>query len=163
MKICSGLQSKIYKCLVECIPDNWCPLLQRRLDALAGPSHMAQISGGGRDKLAKVMMTGGKSVAMSVIKTVCNSWATSTRYHEDVRKSCFVGCHCFLDASGSEQDTPTDSLAHYLACPLLWSLIDSACRSPCTEWDLAVSERPYEPKYQEGQIAYHWLSYLSRN
>ena len=23
----------------------------------------------------------------------------------------------------------------------LWSLIDSACRSPCTEWDLAVPER----------------------
>ena len=63
-KISSGLQSKIYKCLVECIPDNWCSLLQRRLDALAGLSHIAQISGDGRDKLAKVLMTVGKPVAI---------------------------------------------------------------------------------------------------
>ena len=78
---------------------------------------------------------------MSVIKTLSNSWATSARYHEAVRKWCLVGCHCFSGADDSGQGPPTDSLAHYLACPLLWSLIDSACRSPCTEWDLTVPQR----------------------
>ena len=46
-----------------------------------------------------------------------------------------------MGANDPEQGSPTDSLAHYLACPLLWSLIDSACRSPCTEWGLGVPER----------------------
>ena len=140
-KVTSGLQSKVYKCLAECVPDDWCPLLQRRLDAFAGPSHTIQVTCGSRDELSKVLMAAGKPVAMSVIKTLSNSWATSARYHEDVRKWCLVGCHCFSGADDSKQGPPTDSLAHYLACPLLWSLIDSACRSPCTEWDLAVPHR----------------------
>ena len=78
---------------------------------------------------------------MSVIKTLANSWATSTRYHEDIRKFCFVGCHCFLDVEEADCETPTDSLAHYLACPLFWSLINSACRSPCIEWEMTVPQR----------------------
>ena len=165
-KFSSGLQSKVYKCLAECVPDDWCPLLQRRLDAFAGPSNTFQVTCGSSDELSKVLIAAGKPIAMSVIKTLSNSWATSARYHEDVRKWCLVGCHCFSGADDSgqgplslsdseavlgipvpslsldtEQGPPTDSLAHYLACPLLWSLIDSACRSPCTEWDLTVPQR----------------------
>ena len=87
------------------------------------------------------MVIVGKPIPMIVIKTLANSWATSTRYHEDIRKMCLVGCHCFLDVEEAESETPTDSLAHYLACPLFWSLISSARRSPCTEWEITVPQR----------------------
>ena len=98
-------------------------------------------------------MTASRPIAMSVVKTLSNSWATSMRYHEDVKKWCLVGCHCYLGSGEPDQGLrrhglirdaegpPTDSLEHYLACPLLWSLIDSACRSPCTDWVLPVPER----------------------
>ena len=51
-------------------------------------------------------------VATCCLKTVANAWATSHRYHEQVRLGCVFGC------VGGD-----DSLSHYLSCPVLWNLV----------------------------------------
>eukprot|EP00972_Heterocapsa_arctica_P097473 14380388-Heterocapsa_arctica.AAC.1 len=48
------------------------------------------------------------AVRASVIKTVCNAWATSSRMHS-ARVGCRFGC-------GLESG---DSMLHYLNCPRL--------------------------------------------
>ena len=52
------------------------------------------------------------SVAMKVIKTWFNGWATSQRMHEDVTLCCLLGCH------GAE-----DKLSHYAQCPYLYAML----------------------------------------
>ena len=69
------------------------------------------------------MKKSGMSVAMCVIKTWGNSWATSERYHEEVRLGCIFGC----DAK--------DDLHHYLHCDPIWALFNSVAGTPRTEWD----------------------------
>ena len=48
---------------------------------------------------------------MALLKTWTNGWATSERFHEVVILPCIFGC-------GGH-----DSLAHYLSCQHLWSLL----------------------------------------
>ena len=45
---------------------------------------------------------------MKVVKSWCNGWATSNRYHGDMRLPCLFGCN-----------NCSDSLPHYLPCPHL--------------------------------------------
>ena len=47
-----------------------------------------------------------KHDVMRILKTWCNAWATSHRFHETIRLPCLFGC------SGA-----TDSLTHYIHCP----------------------------------------------
>ena len=63
-----------------------------------------------------------------VLKTLANSWTTSTRYHESVRLSCVFGCghNCPVP---SNRDTE-DSVRHYLCCPFLWGAIQSCLTVP---------------------------------
>ena len=77
-----------------------------------------------------------KHEAMQVIKTWCNSWSTSYRYHEEVLYQCLLGC------PGQK-----DELQHYVNCPHIWnvariafphlkfdSTLDRLCvAEPCTE------------------------------
>jgi hypothetical protein len=48
---------------------------------------------------------------LKVLKTWCNGWATSNRYHEDIRLPCLLGCQ-----------NQSDVLEHYLQCPHLFAL-----------------------------------------
>jgi len=48
-----------------------------------------------------------------ILKTWVNSWATSDRYHEEIRHKCFFGCPLAKDA-----------LPHYLSCPALWAKLE---------------------------------------
>ena len=59
---------------------------------------------------------------MMIIKTWANSWSTSDRYHEETRLPCIMGCQCFVSC----EDDAKDVLAHYLECPILWTVINSA-------------------------------------
>ena len=63
---------------------------------------------------------------MIIIKTWANSWATSDRYQEDLRLPCIFGCAQFCCCEPNSKDY----LTHYLACPILWNLVDSAINSP---------------------------------
>ena len=77
-----------------------------------------------------------KHEAMQVLKTWCNSWTTSHRYHKEVLQPCLLGC------PGMKDD-----LSHYVSCPHIWnvarvdfpnlksdSMFDRLCvEEPCTE------------------------------
>ena len=54
---------------------------------------------------------------MGIIKTLTNSWCTSSRFHEEKRLECIFGCE--------DRD---DSLEHYLDCGVLWPIITSCAR-----------------------------------
>ena len=62
-------------------------------------------------------------VAVPVIKTYFNSWATSSRYRETVRNPCIFGC------------LAPDNLRHYLLCECLWSQISAVTKIPMAEYD----------------------------
>ena len=57
------------------------------------------------------------------------SWATSDRYHEEVRLPCLFGCEA------------KDELAHYLECPILWAFVNSAEKAHPDQWSCAPQER----------------------
>ena len=58
-------------------------------------------------------------VALCCVKTATNAWATSHRYHEQVRLGCVFGC-----------DGADDSLSHYLSCAVLWNLVGDSFPPP---------------------------------
>ena len=89
------------------------------------------VSDVGRDGIDQVLKATGTSIAMHVIKTLTNAWATSTRYHADVERICSVGCHCYIVEDTSQSASCSDSLTHHLALQMSWCLLNAACRSPC--------------------------------
>ena len=60
------------------------------------------------------------SIRTIVIKTICNSWCTSSRYHEAIQHHCIFGCNACQPCAGSPA---FDQLCHYLICPRLWSIV----------------------------------------
>ena len=65
--------------------------------------------------MTQVLGASSSAVCTSCLKTWINSWSTSSRYHEDEIWACFFGC--------SEE---RDDLAHYIRCPIMWTLAASA-------------------------------------
>ena len=57
-----------------------------------------------------------KHEAMQIIKTWCNSWSTSYRYHADTLHPCLLGC-----------ENKKDDLDHYVNCPHIWNIARTAC------------------------------------
>ena len=66
-----------------------------------------------------ILRTLRKHDAHRVLKTWVNSWATSTRFHSDIRLPCLFGC------SGEE-----DRMSHYCMCPRLYYLMRLMITSP---------------------------------
>ena len=66
-----------------------------------------------------------KHDAMRVIKTWCNSWATSHRMHEATRLPCLFGCHDGID-----------SMIHYVSCPFWLFLLVRLLPSPPSPFPL---------------------------
>ena len=58
-------------------------------------------------------------VCSAVWKTYCNSWSTSSRYHDGIIRFCIFGCH-----------NATDALDHYIDCPRLWRSVNKHTRGP---------------------------------
>ena len=63
----------------------------------------------------KVLQGSSMHEAMVFVKTIANSWTTSARYHDAKLVCCAFGC-----------SLERDDLAHYVACPRLWSEVDVA-------------------------------------
>ena len=57
-----------------------------------------------------------------VLRTMCNGWATSDRYHEFVRHRCFFGCNLFFPKP-RDSCIKKDTLSHYLACPVFLRIL----------------------------------------
>ena len=59
--------------------------------------------------------------AMCVLRTFCNGWSTTARYHDGVSLSCIFGCkYC----------PNSDCISHYLNCPLHRDAINSSLGEP---------------------------------
>ena len=69
---------------------------------------------------------------LKVVKTWCNGWATSNRYHEAIRLPCLFGCN-----------HESDAMEHYMQCPhlfWLWKfMIPSVPCNPLERWGLINS------------------------
>jgi len=128
----SSLQSRLYKVISAGTPNPWPNFLNGRLHTLLGsaphtPLHFLTDQG-----FASNCRKRGISSMMMVIKSWANAWATSDRLHEDLRLPCILGC-C---DSGAK-----DCLSHYLTCSVFWALLNSACRSPASRWDVSSQSK----------------------
>ena len=109
-------------------PDDLAILLQRRLQKIIGPNFSP-------DSLAPALLV-VKSlkphVAVQVLKTWSNAWATSHRFHESRRLPCLFGCH-----------NKPESLNHYAFCPYIKSTVEqhnSVCNELSAECLLGLSD-----------------------
>ena len=70
---------------------------------------------------------------MKVLKSWCNGWATSRRYHDNKLLPCLFGC-----------SHRSDELEHYVLCPhlhALWSFLDgSRDINPLVRWGLITPQ-----------------------
>ena len=57
----------------------------------------------------------GSHIAMTAVKTWCNAWTTSTRYHDGKCTTCIFGCRW-----------APDHVAHYMSCARLWVEVEEA-------------------------------------
>ena len=57
------------------------------------------------------------------LRSLCNGWPTSYRYHEPILLPCVFGCH--LNHPRPDGASPVDTMVHYLACPQLWRIVYS--------------------------------------
>ena len=67
-----------------------------------------------------------KHDTMRIIRTWCNGWATSHRFHETVRLPCLFGC---IGA--------TDSFSHYVHCPYWLHLLQRVLPHPPSVYPLS--------------------------
>ena len=117
-----GLQRKAYHALLACLADDWDKLISRRALVLCPgvPPPSAPQLLRLREELVRWGKAKGSHNAMYIIKTLCNGWGTTSRFHEEVTWPCILGC-----------ESETDSLVHYLRCSALWTLSAHACGSSC--------------------------------
>lgn len=102
----------------------------------------------------------GSSPCMIVVKTLANSWATSSRCHEAFQSTCLLGCDYCHPLFGSR---PSDSLAHYLSCPILWRFVKAASGlwpGDCAAHRCGISGRAIDPRLLSvAHITYHHLKH----
>ena len=77
----------------------------------------------------QVLKGNGVADVLKVLKSWCNGWATSNRYHEDIRLPFLFGCN-----------NCSDDMRHYLQCPHLHALqkfmIPATSEDPLIRWSL---------------------------
>ena len=56
------------------------------------------------------------------VRSLCNGWATSYRYHEAILLPCVFGCNLMCPIN-LNADMPRDEFKHYLGCPILWRIV----------------------------------------
>ena len=126
------LQTSVAKTLLSHMQETWKSLLRRRMESLlplrdreAAFEAIASID-------QKFVHTGicklpgyTSTVAMCVLKTWTNSWATTERFHESEILPCIFGC------------AQRDSLSHYLTCEPFWTAVHC-----CTSASLRECEFP---------------------
>jgi hypothetical protein len=113
------LQNALYEEIHEKLHVNTLiPLFERRLRTVFAPLSIPVRSIAWNDVFA-VLNKAGTHLSMVVVKTWVDSWATSTRYHDELCSSCVFGCY-----------RERDHICHYALCPRLWTEVYEATRSP---------------------------------
>ena len=128
------VQSIAFRCLMKsAFPSNLQATVVRRLHKM-GILDASQSSIPEYDSACAVMRKVRKHVAMCVIKTWTNSWATSHRYHETVLLPCLMGCQ-----------EGKDDLSHYADCIqielVLRALLQRPPSSPLERFGLQNTSR----------------------
>ena len=72
--------------------------------------------------------------AMRVVRTWCNAWATSTRYHHERIFPCLFDCTSSGGACDHAGHRIEDRMIHYAQCPMLFALVSAICQ-PCQTSD----------------------------
>ena len=115
------LQKQIYLHIAESEPDPWVELLSKRLPAICPLLTPIDL-----DSTVLMLATHlkelGPHCASCVIKTLTNSWCTSSRFHEDNLLPCIFG-----------RFNASDTVEHYLSCDCLWTTIAS-CANLSAAW-----------------------------
>ena len=124
----TSLLSKFYRTLSVGAPNPWPCFLNTRLPLLVGSEPHTSLQFLTDQGFPRICRKLGKSSMMMVVKSWANAWTTSDRLHEDLRLPCILGCG---DVGAK------DSLSHYLSCSVFWALLNSACRSPASQWDVS--------------------------
>jgi len=119
-----SIQKSIYVSLVSQLRQDWIPLLGSRLATLCEGEQIDLHNASCFFFFA--IENESNSIKIMALRTLFNSWATSRRYHENVQLSCVFGCGS-LHPPGRDL---SDSLVHYLVCPLLWRILESLLQSP---------------------------------
>jgi len=112
---------------VSHLNSDWHLLLLRRLAVLCGPSRHRS-SNNISPVLESRLSALRPNSAFVVIKTLCNTWCTSHRYHSDAGMRCVFGCSVLGPVFSSRTSRVT--LSHYLVCPILWRLLEGLCSQP---------------------------------
>ena len=86
-------------------------LCDERLNTVFASFDISSRVGGGIEGALSILQLLSGDIALKVIKTWLNAWATSRRMHEDPILKCLFGC------SDGE-----DNLAHYVMCPYVYAL-----------------------------------------
>ncbi len=127
-QIGGSLQARYYSRLHELQPNptaSWVLLLNARaekINAYHGNETQFSLSPDGYLELTRILKLCGEGTRNMAIKTLVNSWATSSRMGEKDKLDClFCGHH------------KGDRLHHYLKCDPLWTLIVS-CAGLGTEY-----------------------------
>ena len=94
-----------------------------------------------------------------VLQGFVNSWSTSACFHETPVQPCLFGCSKHRPIRSEF----TDSLTHYLECPILWSLVAEAtelCVGQSASDRLALSRHPIDLRLLAvAHIMYHHLKF----
>ena len=111
----------MYSALLRHLADDWPELISKRLDCLVPQfGQEAALS----VKVLKANLGPFQShVKMCTIKTLTNAWATSYRYHERILLPCIFGCRKCDYSTLSFVESPFDTTAHYLRCPILACIV----------------------------------------
>ena len=108
------MQASFYDLFQSFCSCNWKATLTRKVDFVKCDPHEDWVYTDELDSmLIGLLKKVGIRSATAVIKSWSNTWASSSRLHEDRRLSCVFGC-------GAE-----DTLDHYLCCDPLWTAVIS--------------------------------------
>ena len=104
------------------LDDDWTPPLRTRMATLC-PGYIFNYVQLQDDLFARLQDYSIEKKVM-VLRSICNGWATSYRYHETVRLPCLFGCK-LLHPVDQRKRGQRDDMVHYLGCPFLWKLVET--------------------------------------
>ena len=121
-----SLQAKFHSIITLSFDCHWLPLLARRLGVLFPQVSLDAASAATCFK--KMIGHASTTLKMIGIRTLCNSWVTSSRFHEAVLLPCIFGCGCLGPLLPG--NSCKDYLTHYLSCSRLWDVVAFVSGSP---------------------------------
>ena len=116
------LQREVMRALAGTLDSNWDSLLVNRLQTLC-PGFVFGVEHTKKMWYIRLSVLSLENRIMA-LRSLCNGWATSYRYHEDMLLPCLFGCR-LLGPHDMRRRTCNDEMSHYMSCPVLWKIVRS--------------------------------------